>query len=368
MFWHQLYFLVSPVFSISSVLRGYCNGENQIKITAKSQIIEQIVKSGLTIALVEIVSHFNYRAEVLAAFANIATTIATLTSLSYLVIKSRGIGKNIHKLKFPKENIKDILKRILQCSVPITLCSIFAVLGKNIDSITVVNLLKKIIGEKEAIIKYGILSSKVEIFVTLPLAFNNSISTALIPEISKMRAQNNIIGVVKKIKMSILISLIICVPYSFGIFFYSNEIFELLFPKAIMGAELLKIASVGIVFSAVAQIINSSLQGLGKNNIPLYASICGIILKTLLNIILIPIKNIYEKGAIISSVISNIISFAIVYRYLNQNIHLELKKLFLIIPFVMSLSMIILSNLFGNIMMELIKNRNIITILIIIFS
>lgn len=350
--------------SISSVLRGYCNGENNVAITAKSQIIEQIFKSGLTIVFVEIAGKlFNNNIEIMAAFANLATTVAISISFMYILNKTNKLTKLINKIAYPKERIIYIIKKIFYCSIPITLCSILAVLGKNIDSVTVVNILKKYLGEEKAIIKYGILSSKVDLLVSMPLAFNNSISTALVPEISKLKIKNDIIGVENKIVFSIFITLIICVPYAFGIFFYSKEIFELLFPRAYEGAELLKISAISIVFAAVTQTINSSLQGLGKNNIPLISSFIGIIFKTILNILLI---NIFlEKGAIISNIISNAISFFIVFSYLNRYIKLKFDLKFFSLPLIFSIFMIICSRslYFG---LEKILNIHLLVIIFVI--
>ena len=42
--------------AISSVMRGYFNGRQNIKATARSQTIEQVFKTALTIILVEIIA------------------------------------------------------------------------------------------------------------------------------------------------------------------------------------------------------------------------------------------------------------------------------------------------------------------------
>ena len=43
--------------SISSVFRGYFNGRRTLKITARAQTLEQIFKTILTIAIVEVVAY-----------------------------------------------------------------------------------------------------------------------------------------------------------------------------------------------------------------------------------------------------------------------------------------------------------------------
>ena len=345
----SLMVLAPAVFfvSISSVIKGYCNGENKIFITAKTQLIEQIIKAILTIGLVEVFSKVsNNNTMIMATVANLATTIATFFSFVYIFCKYLKIKKiHINGIIYKKERIITSIKNVLKITVPMTLNAIVSSFGKNIDSITVVRILKRIIGEEQAIIKYGILSSKVDILVSLPLSFNASIATSLIPEISRKKTRNDINGLAKKIEISLLITLIIGIPYSFGVHYYSNQIFVLLFPKASEGAELLKLASIGIIFSMINQTINAILQGLGKNYLPLYASTIGLIVKLVSNIVLIPISDIYEKGAVIGNIISSIISFIIVYNELRKNIVIKKRLLNLLIkPVVGSLLMIIISS------------------------
>lgn len=332
--------------SVSSVVKGFFNGINRIKITAKVQFVEQVLKSFLTIILVEIASKYsNNNSEIMAASANVATTLATFFSMIYIFKKYLKLT-NIYeeKIYFPRQRIIYIIRNILIISMPMTLNAILSSLGKNIDSITIVKILKKIIGEEEAIKKYGIISSKIDILVSMPLSFNASIATSIIPEITKLKAKNDINELVRKIKFSFLITLIIGVPYCFGIYNYSNDILNILFPNASDGAILLQMSAFGIIFSMLTQTINAILQALGNNRIPVFASIIGIIFKLFSNIYLIPIEGIYEKGAIIGNILSSIISFSIVYYSLKKIINLDFKfaKLFLK-PIFGSLIMIIFS-------------------------
>lgn len=332
--------------SINSVFRGYFNGINKIKITAKVQFIEQVLKSIFTIAFVEIISKLsNYNTEIMAASANFATSVATFFSLIYIskeYLKQNYIYEE--KIIYSRERIIHIIKKVLCISVPMTLNAILSSLGKNIDSVTIVRILKNIIGEEDAIKKYGIISSKIDILVAMPLSFNSSISTALIPEISRRKASNDIDGLVNKIKFSLLITLILGIPYCFGVYFYSKEIFEILFPNASDGYSLLKLAAIGIVFSMLTQTINSILQGLGNNKTPVFASLVGVVFKILSNIYLIRIEGIYEKGAIIGNILSSLISFIIVYICLRKKIDLKFKLISLSKkPFFVSMIMIFLS-------------------------
>lgn len=72
----------------------------------------------------------------------------------------------------------------------------------------------------------------------------------------------------------------------------------------------------------------------------------GIIVKILSNIILIPINSIYERGAIIGNILSNITSFIIVYITLRKKVKLEFSLLKLIVKPFFASSIMIISSLY----------------------
>lgn len=357
--------------SITSVIRGFCNGENKIYVTAKSQSYEQVLKTLLTILFVEITSKItNNNTELMATVANLATTIATFCSLVYVVkayLKINNKKFYINRINFSKERIITILKKVLNISIPITTSAILSSLSKTVDSITIVRILKNIIGEENAILKFGILSSKVDTLIALPLSFNIAISTALVPEISRKKAINDLDGIIKKINFSLLITILIGLPCMFGMYFFAKPIFLLLFPKASDGYSVFALATFGIIFSLLTQTINGILLGLGKNKIPVISAFIGLIVKIFSNIILIPI--FHEKGSILGDIFSSITSFIIVTVFLFKTIKLNLNfNTFIIKPVLANLIMISLSlNLFKFLNFKNV-NYNLVTIISIIFA
>lgn len=318
--------------SISSVIRGYFNGRQKMSATAKSQTVEQIFKTALTIIIVEIVAICtNVNTELMAAGANLATTFATFLSFSYIYAlykmnqseEAKEITQTVKTSQ--KESAKSIIRKILAVSIPISLSSLISAINKNIDSVTVVRILKPLIGEATAKAKYGILSSKVDILTSMPLAFNIAFATALVPAISGARVKGDIETINKRLRFSILITILIGLPCTFGMFIYARQILELLFPNASSGGTLLAISAFTIIFTVLAQTINGALQGLGKIRVPAIALGCGVIVKLIANLVLIPINGIYENGAAIGSVLCHIVSFTIVYNVLKRTVNLNFR-------------------------------------------
>ena len=224
--------------SIASVMRGYFNGRDRISATAKSQTLEQIFKTVLTIAVVEIVVLlYGTNVTIMAAGANLATTLSVLLSFGYLglyykLYKKNDINIEQNQVKTKYESVSLIVKKILFVSFPITLSAIMSTLNKNVDSMTVIRFLKKFISESEAKIQYGILSGKVDTLITLPLSFNVAFSTALVPTISASIAKGDKRSASKRISFSMLLTMIIGLPCTFGMAVFSQNIINLIFPNA----------------------------------------------------------------------------------------------------------------------------------------
>ena len=316
--------------SISSVVRGYFNGIQKISNTAKSQTFEQIFKTTLTILFVEIVAIFvSENTAIMAAGANLATTFATFLSFTYIFAlcqKNRKLEKEEilkSNISTEKESAKSIVKQILAVSIPMSVSSLLSSINKNIDSATVVRILKPILGETVAKARYGILSSKVDILTSMPLAFNIAFATALVPAISSARVKNDTKTINKRLSFSLLVTILIGLPCTIGMYLYANQILSLLFPNASDGGTLLAISAFTIIFTVLAQTINGALQGLGKVKVPAIALGCGVLVKLITNILLIPVAGIYENGAAIGSVLCHIVSFTIVYNVLKSTVKLE---------------------------------------------
>lgn len=317
--------------SIICVIRGYFNGREIMSVTGKSQMIEQIFKTVLTILFVEIIAIFsNCNTTIMAAGANLATTFSTFLGLSYLILyyksRKKELAKEILVTKnYKQERIKTIVKRILFVAIPMSFSAILSSLGRNIDSVTVVRCLENFLSAEEAKIQYGILSGKVDTLTMLPLSFNIAFATALVPAIAAAKAKKDMEPAKKRVSFSILVTILIGLPCTIGMFLFAEPILKLLYPNAPKGELLLQITAFTIIFSALSQTINGALQGLGKVIIPTIALGIGITAKLIINLILVPIPEVGTAGAAIGSVVCNIIAFFIGIIALRKNMKFDIS-------------------------------------------
>ena len=336
--------------AIISVFRGYFNGRQTMKATANSQTIEQLFKTFLTILVVEFIFIFSKgNTNLMAAGANLATTMATITSFIYLYIyyriRRKDIGNEIIMSKsYETRSIFKIVKNILSVSIPMSLSSILTSFNRNIDSSTVKRSLQMFLSKEEALKQYGILSGKVDTLVSLPLSFNIAFATSLVPTITYLNAKNNQKEVSKKISFSLLTTMIIGLPCTAGTVLFARPILYLLFPNAPEGSLILQISAVSIIFTMLGQTVNGALQGLGKVMIPAISLFIGVMVKFILNLVLVPIEQIGAAGAAFATLVCHIISFFIAFFVLKRSIKLNFKiSTFFIKPIIATFAMCICS-------------------------
>lgn len=332
--------------TVASVMRGYFNGRQKLSIGAKSQTLEQVFKTLLTIIIVEIVAILsNVSTEWMAAGANLATTTATFLGFSYLFLYYRTERKDIaseikNTVNYKYESVGKVIKKILFVSIPITLTAIMSSINKNVDSFTVVRNLKNFLPEDQAISLYGILGGKVDTLTTLPLAINVAFATALVPAISAAKARKDNKAIAEKTSFSLLVSMLIGLPCTVGLVVFAQPILNLLYPNASSGALILQITSLATIFIILDQTINGTLQGYGKLMLPTVSMGIGVIVKFILNVTLIPNPNIGIYGACIGSVACHLVAFLIAFTSLKRNIKFKLPfSKFVVKPIIASVIM-----------------------------
>lgn len=363
--------------SISCVIKGYFTGRENLKVTANSHTLEQFFKTVLSVIIVEMVAlTTGTDTTIMAAGANLATTLATVLCFLYLYKYYSKMRKEIaFELKRATKNkrtrIIKTIKQILSVSIPMSMTAILGTINKNIDSMTVVRGLKSFLSEEQAKIQYGILSGKVDTLVTLPMSLNMAFATALVPSISSSKAIGDIETIRKRFSFSMLISMLIGMPCMIIMILFAKQILELLFPNATSGAFIYQISCLGIIFIVLEQTISGALHGLGKMLTPAIALGIGVIIKFILNMYLIPINpsDFFlggTAGAAISTVVCHAVALTIEFKILSKNINLKLdKNKFIVKPVIACLIMGTITYIF-NITLFQCLNEKISTMLLIL--
>lgn len=386
------YFIIAPsVFfvGISSVFKGYFYGKMKMGPPTVCSLIEQTVKLvlGLTLAFALIERGIDY-ALYGALLAVTASEILSFVSVAIAYLVTKGKEKKDFKANSIKEGNscrKDKIKRadsqnkqakravsaavssgvavtdaglnsqseavyasgvetddktanplgFLKIAFPFALIALLLPLSGFSDSFMIVALT----GSKSL---YGVYSGSVTTLINMPIMILLSLAVAVVPSVSKERAQRDVNGILLKTRLSIKLCLLIGVPAALLMLIFSQEILKIIFPVLTVseleaGANLLRIMSLSVVFSSMAQIAGSILGALDKTRVYVLAMICGIAVKTALLLILSRYISILAAG--VASVSLSLVTLVINLIYLTR--YLSLDKLDKSIAYILVSSLII---------------------------
>ena len=321
--------------SIISVYKGYFNGRENMRATAKAQTYDQLTKTFITIVVIEISTIFAKitNIAVIVSISNLATTIANVVEFTYLYNFYRKELKEIKYEIMTSVHAKPVrtiwaIKEIIFVAVPMAITPFIATIGRNIDSTTIMSGLQTHMSYNDAKVQYGILTGKIDTLINFPLSFSGTMSTALVPSIASANSKNTLSEVEKRINTSMLVGLLIALPVSAIYLFYGDEILNLLFPNASNGATLLKISAFTIIFLSIEQTIRGVLIGIGDNKIPIITVIIDAVIGLILNKILIPLDGFIGgiNGAAIGNLISNFVVTAIGYMWIKKKVNIKIRK------------------------------------------
>ncbi len=323
--------------SVSSVIRGFFMGQHNAKATGTSQVLEQFLKSTLTIVFVLMVA--GSEPEYMAAAATLATTVSTVLSLMYLfgftAAHRKELAEKYASAPAPKENKRalSVAKTVLWVSIPISLGSVVTSLNRVLDTITVNRGLKAAFAatisdpallEKKALTLSGILS-KTDVLINLPLAINIAFATVLVPTVARAYALKDYDAAAKRVGFSLLTSIVIALPCAAGYAVLSGGILKLLYPAYADGALLFALMTPTVFFSAMSQTIYGGLQGMGKIFVPAFSVLCGGVAKLAINLTLIPNPAINIYGAPLGSIACQGIAFFVSFYVLRKNLPFKIE-------------------------------------------
>ena len=305
------------IVCVLSAFRGFMQGQQNMVPTAISQLIEQVGKVFLALPMAYFGSAMGM--EYGAAGALLGTTIVEAIALVYMVIlylRRRSSFSRIPQLSSDApESSASIAKQLMTISIPITIGACIVPFSQYIDSImTVGRLIIAGVPAESAGSVYGLFSGTVIRIINIPTALALAVSMSLVPAISAAKAVNDAATVIRQTDLGMRFAFLIGLPCSIGMsvlaeplmrFFYQGSIVE---EQLVLGGQLLSMSGLTIVLFTVVQATTSVLQGLGKQRIPMYTLLAGVVCKIFLNYTLIAIPSINIHGAPIASLVCYTVS------------------------------------------------------------
>ena len=285
-----------PFICISSILKGYFYGKENMFPYVVSNIIEQTVR--LLFIIFMIPNLLKYGTNIAVTGVVLINIISEFTSIICLILFIPN--KNLNFKDFVPDRL--VLKDILNISLSTTGSRLIGSISYFLEPIILTYVLIHSGYSSSYIIKeYGVITGYVYPLLLLPSFFTMAISTSLLPIISSSYAKGLYKYAKKKLKQAIYISLGIGV-FCTCFFMTIPDILLNFIYNTNLGINYIKIIAPFFILHYIQGPLTSYLQAIDKSNIAMYGTLAGAIIKNILLIIL-PLF-IGFNGFIISSLIN----------------------------------------------------------------
>ena len=322
---------------VTSVYRGYYEGLRNMFPTAVSQVTEGLFKlcAGLAFCMYvlnnpekfdRISTLFNCgTTAVAAAAAVLGITLSSAAGMLFLIIRDKLFGDDIKYSSMDSactDSTHVIVCKLLKIALPVAAGALVTNLTSLIDLVTVTRSLEKAIyGAPEF---FGAISEScplselpnfmfgsftglaVTVFNLIP-SFTNMFGKGILPTLSEAFTANDTKAVALNTEKALLSTAIIAVPSGFGIMALSESILGFLFSskelEVSVCAASMSVLGAAVIFLCISSTIFSVFQALGKPQLPVKIMLCGVAVKLIGNIILVPVPQLNIAGAALATLV-----------------------------------------------------------------
>ena len=300
--------LAPAVFCVCllACMRGYTQGQGNMKPTAISQVLEALCKLGIGLPLAwYLLNTLGMGLEFGAAGAILGVTIGTVASMLFLIAYLATHPNRAESLDTPRSS-GALMKRILAIGVPITLSNSAMSIITLVDTKVILGQLQHALGMTED--AASILKGQYSYAMDMPnmvASFVYPVTMSLIPFAAAALARKDHTGAGRIISSAFRLIAILALPASIGLSVLSTPIMRLVLPAqpedALAAGPHLQLLGIACIFICIMILTNAILQTYGKEKLPILTVIIGGVVKVVMNYILVGNPDINIHGAPVST-------------------------------------------------------------------
>jgi stage V sporulation protein B len=271
---------VVPIIAISSVLRGYFQGRQNMRPSAFSQIIEQLVR--ITLIAVMTQTFLPYGIEYAAAAAMVAAVIGEIVSLIYLMtafkLKKRfRLRKNFFQFV---HSGKKTFKDLMEIALPTMGSRMIGSVSWFFEPIVVAHSLAIAgVAAVAATKQYGALTGFAMPLLMLPSFVTFSLATSLVPAISEANSKNNHQLIEHRLQQALRFAFVTGGLSVIVLYVLANPLMELMYGSS-KGSAFIRLMAPFFLFYYYQGPLQAVLQALNLARAAMINSLIGAVVKT----------------------------------------------------------------------------------------
>jgi len=318
---------IVPIIAVSSVIRGYFQGRQNMRPAALSQVIEQVVR--ITLVAVFTKAFLPYGIEYAAAGAMISAVIGELISLLYMLwmfkVKKRiKLRSNFFKaVKSGKETFNDLMR----IALPTTGSRMIGSLSWFFEPIVVAQSLA-IAGvvTHMATKQYGELTGYAMPLLFLPSFITYALSTSLVPAISEAAAQRQTLLIEHRLQQALRLSLVSGGLAVIILYVFADPIMVIMYGSG-NASIYVKVMAPFFIFHYFQGPLQATLQALDLARAAMINSFIGAAVKTALIFVLATRPELGIMGAalaiMIGMVLVTLLHFSTVIKVISYTFYIR---------------------------------------------
>ena len=338
------------IMAYLGVLRGFFQGHSTMVPTAVSQIFEQIVNAVISLLAAKSLFDLGMKSNLVygsteysyafgAAGGALGTGAGALTALIlfvglYLMYRPKMKRRIRKEQGTSAEGYGMITSTLFLTVVPIIVSSSLYNSSTVIDNVLFGQIMTGLGEAKQIASQWGIYSGKYHLLFNIPVAVANSLSSSLIPALSRAVAEKDRKQTLNRIASAIRFSMIIAIPSAVGLAVLAAPISNLLFPGR-DNTDLIKMTCYGssaVVVYSLSTVTNAVLQGINRMKTPIRNAGISLVLHTVILFVMLRYLHMGIYGVLYANIL-----FALFICILNarsiarfKRYRQEVKKTFLI--------------------------------------
>ncbi len=271
---------IIPIVAVSSVIRGYFQGRQNMKPSAYSQIIEQVVRITLIAVLTK--TFLPYGVEYAAAAAMVASVLGELASLLYMFTtfklkKKFKLRRNFFSVF---RSSKTTFRELMSVALPATGSRMIGSIAWFFEPIVVANSLALAgVAANIATKQYGSLTGYALPLLFLPSFVTVSLSQSLVPAISEANSKNDFTLIEHRLQQALRFCLITGGISVIVLFLFAEPLMKVMYGST-SGAGFLTLMAPFFLFYYYQGPLTAVLQALDLARAAMINSLVGAVVKT----------------------------------------------------------------------------------------
>jgi stage V sporulation protein B len=309
------FLVLSPALffvALLCVFRGLYQGMQQMQESAMSQVVEQVARVALSIALIAMLAH---NTEWGAAAFNAGNPIGIFLSVVYFVWIYFRQRPTAHWTtvapgvdSYEKESVGSLMGKILAIAAPLAFMgAVLPVVGLFDTRIVVGNLTVHGVAQGMTLEAAETLANKAQAWLAsagtlrdLPTILTTAFYISLVPAIAEAFATGRLEQARQRTAAAFRLTLLVGIPATVALGVAARDIYGVLYTGE--GYTVLAPLALSTIFMMLQQTASGALQGMGKIWLSVRNLLAGMVVKIALTYWLTGIPALQERGAALATV------------------------------------------------------------------